>query len=293
MTAELLAAGISGDFQIQWDGSVFTGLARDGSAFLTGWDDLPDLTAGDADRPSSDGAWPGRVLAGPRTVTARFRARSSAGTMRIDLPALRRKLTRTQDERILMIRTLGETQLCFARLASRIITTDGLYSVGRPLVTVQWKATDPRRYSIAQHQASVGLPQPLVGTAWPFTWPVLWDSSGGGSGQVNCFNAGDTDTPPVIVIPGPVETPSLTNQASGAILEFGLSLAADEALQIDAQAGTATLGGADRAMNITARSVPVPDFLLMPGDNLLAFRSPTTLGGGPARASITWRDASI
>lgn len=284
---------ITGDGQVDFNGLTLVDGPSWSLRSIDGWDDLPELSAGDVDKPAADGSWPGRILAGKRTVTVQGLWKTTTDQVAADVAMLRAALTRTQDERPLTIRTRGPELLCYARLMQRTIPTTLDYADGRPTLTAQWVASDPRRYSTEQQSVAVALPTPPVGIALPFTWPVTWDSSESGSGQVLATNAGDTDSPPLIVIAGPVDTPSITNEETAQTLEFDLSLGAGEALTIDVREGTATLGGSDRAMTVTSRSVPVPDFLLAPGDNLLAFHSPSTAGGGSALATISWRDAYL
>jgi hypothetical protein len=51
-----------------------------------------------------------------------------------------------------------------ARLERRAIPTDHEWSVGNHRCTLQWVATDPRRYSLAEYTSPlVGLPAPGIG----------------------------------------------------------------------------------------------------------------------------------
>lgn len=87
-------------------------------------------------------------------------------------------------------------------------------------------------------------------------------------------NVGDADTQPVLAITGPAVRPTVTNQATGTVLEYDLTLAATDRLVIDTQAGTVTLNGtAPRLYTATARSTPEQAFTLSPGESLLTFRA--------------------
>lgn len=103
-------------------------------------------------------------------------------------------------------------------------------------------------------------------------------------------NAGDADTHPTLAITGPVTQPTITNQATGATLEYDLTLAATDRPVIDTQVGTVTLNGAaQRLYTATARSTPEQAFTLPPGDSLLTFRAAEFNPNGAL--TVLWRSA--
>ncbi len=86
--------------------------------------------------------------------------------------------------------------------------------------------------------------------------------------------------------------PSLTNLATGDVLEYDLDLAAGDVLVVDTAEGTVTLNGtASRLYTATARSVPEQSFALWPGTADLAFRAAPDSSDPAASVAVRWRSA--
>ncbi|MDG4857364.1 phage tail family protein [Streptomyces sp. T-3] len=265
---------------------------------LSGWDDLPDLDDATVPMPSAHGAWPGRLLAGPRVLVFDFLIYADNGLTGFTgvLEELRTATAVRQDESPLIVQLAGARRLMWARLTRRTLPASRAYTWGKPTGSVQFTCADPRRYQVEEQVARTGLPEPEPGLDWHPTEPapgVEWDLDYGAAGTPGAAivdNAGDADTYPVLAITGPVIRPAITNQATGAILEYDITLAATDRLVIDTRDGTVTLNDtAPRLYTATPRSDPEQSFTLPPGQSLLTFRAAEF---NPAGAlTVLWRSA--
>ncbi|GLF97542.1 phage distal tail protein [Streptomyces yaizuensis] len=291
---------ITQDGQIQWAGLLIGPgtpyqIDREG---LTGWADLPALDTSDADRPTAHGAWPGARWARSRSVSAGIwllpepgAAPGAAGEL---LDTLVRFLgTGFGDgEQWLAVRLHGRTTAIRARVNQRTVPTDRRFATGSATkVSVQWTATDPRRYEPQEQLLTLGLPLRGSGTAYPFTYPVDYGTPGSG-GSGSALNTGSAETCPLIEFTGPVQRPRLLNHTTGRTLEYDIVLAAGERLTVDTREGTVMVGRrASRLHTATAVSGPEQSFVLPPGENRLDFRA---LEGDPTTsAELSWRSAHL
>ncbi|MEV6839783.1 phage tail protein [Streptomyces sp. NPDC051133] len=283
------------DGQMQWAGLLMgpgTPYEID-SGGLTGWEDLPDYDTSDADHPTSHGAWPGARYAKPRkvggtvwTLPPQDDTASSLAAMR----ALRQALLLGDEERWLAVRLHGETLAVRARVSQRVLAADRTYTTqGVSKASVQWYATDPRRYAVDEQTAVTGPPQPESGLTWPLTWPLNWGQTAS-TGDVDVFNDGSAPTHPVITFTGPCVNPTVTERVSNRRLRYEIGLAAGDELVVDTAAGTVTLNGtASRRNTAAADSSPEELFSFEPGRAQPAFR-PDSFGAG-AQLSVRWRSA--
>lgn len=273
---------------------------------LSGWEDTPALDSGTVNRSQQHGAWPGLLLAQPRTITLDpLTIRTQAGAMGAAIRTLNSACAITQDEQPLVIQIDDRgPMLVNARLLRRHIPVERSWQLGYAEGgALQWQASDPRRYDLAVQAIGSGLPQPESGLSWgsPTETGLAWGSpvetglswgTAGTTGDVTCTNAGDADTHPVIQITGPCITPSITLVGTSTVLEYGLTLASTDVLTIDCWAGTVTLGGQDRLPSATSRSVPEGAFVLPAGaTSVLSFRSADTVPSPSASATVRWRSA--
>jgi hypothetical protein len=286
---------ITRDGQMQWAGLLMgpgTPYEIDRGG-LAGWEDLPEYDSSDADHPTAHGAWPGARYARPRkvgatvwTVPPQSGTESSLSAMR----ALRQALLLGDSERWLAVRLHGETLAVRARVSQRVLAADRTYTTqGVSRASVQWYATDPRRYAVTEQTAVTGAPQPESGLTWPLTWPLYWGQTSS-TGDVNADNTGSAPTHPLIGFTGPCTNPTVTDRTSGRRLRYQITLTAGDELVVDTAAGTVTLNGtASRRNTAAADSSPEELFAFEPGRAQLAFR-PDTYDTG-ARMTVRWRDA--
>ncbi|MFF3498589.1 phage distal tail protein [Streptomyces sp. NPDC003247] len=286
---------ITRDGQMQWAGLLLgpgTPYEIDRGG-LTGWEDLPEYDSSDADHPTAHGAWPGARYAKPRKVGATVwtvPAGSGSDSSLTATRALRQALLLGDAERWLAVRLHGETLAVRARVSQRVLAADRTYTTqGVSRASVQWYATDPRRYSVTEQTAVTGAPQPESGLTWPLTWPLYWGQAAS-TGDVNAENSGSAPTHPVITFTGPCGNPTVTDRSSSRRLRYQITLAAGDELTVDTAAGTVTLNGtASRRNTAAADSSPEELFAFEPGRAQLAFR-PDTYDTG-ARMTVRWRAA--
>ncbi|GAA4905294.1 phage tail protein [Streptomyces coeruleoprunus] len=287
---------ITQDGQIQWAGLLLGPgtpyeIDREG---LTGWADLPGLDSGDAARPTGHGSWAGAQWSQPRTITAGIwlvpGAPSGASGELLD--AFVRATAVADAEQWLAVRLQGRTTGVRARVTQRAVPTDRRYATGGiTRMTVQWTATDPRRYALREEALSLALPHHGDGIDYPLAYPVDYGTpTSTGSGVA--VNTGSADTCPQVVFTGPVTRPRLVNHTTGRTLEYALTLAADDRLTVDTLEGTVVLG--ERASRLYAAapgSAPEQLFVLRPGENRLEFRAAE--GTPAASVQLSWRSAHL
>ncbi|WP_224302219.1 phage tail family protein [Streptomyces olivaceus] len=262
-------------------------------------------------RSDAHGSFPGRLLAQARTIGLDgLMVRAPRDRIGAVVGALSAGTAIVEDERPLVV-WLDERGplLSYARAVRRAIPTTLGYRVGSIQGgAVQWEATDPRRYALAEQVATARLPAPEPGLDWNadpgpegLGWPLRFGEPGS-TGALSATNAGDAPTHPIVEFRGPVERPSLTKTGSGEVLEYDIALAGDDVLMVDTGAGTVTLNGTasriDRASN---RSVPEQTFTLAPGELVGDVLAPTTtpliFRAAPgstdpaASATVRWRSA--
>ncbi|MEU5719800.1 phage tail protein [Streptomyces sp. NPDC020403] len=291
---------ITRDGQIQWGGLLMgagTPYPVDRTG-ITGWEDLPELDLGDVLRPDQHGSWPGDRWAQPRLVGATVWLAPPAGTRPLATATAFRAATGPGGrERWLAVRLLGETLAVRARVSRRVVPQDRSYAVqGFAKVSLQWTATDPRRYGTVRHEAITGLPVNEAGMAWDddagsgLVWPLSWGANGT-AGSITAVNEGGAAVCPVVEFRGPVQRPSLTRLSDGRQIRYNLALGAGDILTVDTEAGTVLLNGtASRIYTATPDSSPEQLFQLEPGTTDLAFRSDDVTASPDASVTVRWRD---
>jgi hypothetical protein len=280
------------DGQIEYGGVLFGKGTPYRWKQLDGWEDLPDISTGNAARPGTHGAWPGRALAGERVVTWQGRIKAPPGQFSAAVRALR-AATWIGDEQELVIRALDETLLAYGRVTRRIIPQDLEYRVGSGSFSIQWTCSDPLRYSLTEQHAQASIPVTTgAGLVYPLVYPLDYGPDPTVSSTVTVVNELGTDTPPRLVVKGPLEGPLIANLATNVQLEYDITLAEVDTLTIDCRTGEVLLnGGADRLYTNTAASVPPEMFTFAKGPNPIALRALNWQAGN--RLDIYWRDATL
>ncbi|MEQ4611392.1 hypothetical protein ABMX48_36125 [Streptomyces cavourensis] len=180
---------ITRDGQIQWAGLLMgpgTPYEIDRTG-ITGWDDLPTLDSGDVSRPDRHGAWPGAQWAQSRLVgaTVWLLPRTTGDALAVST-AFRDATGADGAEDWLAVRLHGETLAVRARISRKVVPQDRSYVVhGASKTSLQWTATDPRRFGAVLREARAHLPVPEPGLLWPeeagegglgLEWPLDWGS---------------------------------------------------------------------------------------------------------------------
>ena len=261
---------------------------------IEGWEDTPGIDSGTVLRSSDHGAWPGVQYAQIRTVTASLIIRAEPGQMQ---GTIRQIAAATPidaaDEVPLVVLFDDETPLIiFARCTRRAVAVGRSNRTGLTRGSIQFEASDPRKYTLIESQATTELPQPEDGIDFPIVYPIDWGTPGS-TGNIDATNYGDAPTHPLFAIKGPCSTPSITNLQNGLVLEYDIALDATDTLFVDTQQGTVTLNGttANRLYTAATRSVPEGSFVLPPGSSALAFRSDDNPPNPASTLTVTWRSA--
>lgn len=261
---------IYADGQAEYGGALW-GTDRILVQEIAGWESLPSIDNGNVNRPTRHGAWVGRKQAQQRLVTIKMRLNSADDPTQVQaLVREMRAATRIFDgpeETDLVIRTYGEQLLARGAVIDRDIVLDSDWSVGQPAVSVLIACADPRRYDTTVVSAVIG---------------------NGASAAV--VNSGDTSSHPIVRINGPATSPSVANLTTEKLLAFNITLASNERLEIDTNAGEVTLGGADRMSALSAVSVPPEAWFLTSGTNVISYSASS---GGANGAEVQWRSAFL
>ncbi|WP_457028112.1 phage distal tail protein [Kitasatospora sp. P5_F3] len=301
---------VTGPGLIQW-GSTLLGRFQDGGVTtsyrwrrITGWEETPTQDSGTTLRAQQHGAYPGRLLAQTRIITVEdVMVRVPPGQIGTAIATLAAATPIGQDDEQPLVIQLDERGplLVWARVLRRALPVDPRWQLGHSAGgAIQWEASDPRRYSVAESSTSAVLPTAETGlsfgspseTGLSFGSPTevgLSFGTAGATGDLLVTNAGNTATHPVIELRGPVTTPTVT---LGALrLEYAITLGAADTLIIDTSAGTVLLGGQSRIHTATSRSVPEGAFVLPPGQSVVSFRADPGSTDPAAQATIRWRSA--
>lgn len=261
---------------------------------LEGWEDTPAIDSGTVLKASDHGAWPGIFYAQVRTLTASLLIKCEPGQMQGTIRQLAAATPIDAAVEIpLAIQFDDEIPLIvFARCTRRSVSVNRSNRMGLTKGAIEFEASDPRKYELAESTFITGLPQPEPGLVFPLVFPLDFGTPGS-TGNVEADNTGDAPTHPTFVIKGPCTEPSITNINTGAMLEYDIALSSTDMLFIDTNQGTVTLNGitANRLYTATSRSIPEASFFLPPGKSALAFRSDDSPPDPASTLTVTWRSA--
>ncbi|MFM9368063.1 phage distal tail protein [Streptomyces sp. Da 82-17] len=261
---------------------------------LTGWEELPELDSGNVPKPDAHGAYLGRLLSQTRTIAldeviVRAPAEQLGGV--VEQLGAATGLVEGELPLLVHIDERGPL-LVWARAVRRTVPVELGYAVGTVTeAAIEWEASDPRRYAPAVQQVETGLPEPCL------PWHTTPDGAPRGipasTGNLTAANLGSAPTHPVVEVWGPVDTPRITNETTGAVLEYDLILDAGEQLVVDTFAGTAALADGESLLHAASvASWPEQAFVLAPGANELTFRAADDAPADPrAAAVLRWRSA--
>lgn len=262
---------------------------------LSGWDDMPELITGSAVRPRRHGSWPGGVLAPKRVVAIDLEVladRENGNTNTEALLALRKAMAISDEEKPLTIDLdygLGVEEIN-ARVTSLILPMTPGYSQRR-MASIEFTATDPRRYAKAWNSKTWGTRTRTPVPVYPVKYPKPYVTYSA-PGDLSAVNEGTVETPPKFRIRGPITNPSITVKDSKGTrkISFALSLSSRQELVIDVQAGTARVGAT--SFYGDTRGALLEDMFLRPGLSTIHF-SGTGNGAQNARLTAEWRSAYL
>jgi hypothetical protein len=259
---------------------------------ITGWDDIPGISDGSAARPRRQGSWPGGLQAPKRVTVIDFLVLDNPKDGNINTAALmeaKQKLALQDDENELIIDMdfgLGGAVSNSRVTALTLPITAGYFRVRS--ASVEFTASDPRKYSVAGYSAQTGVKTIGPGQPYPMSGTFQYASAPGAAGQVQVVNSGNAETPPEFTFRGPVNRPSVAiiDKTGRRKTTFDLNVATGETLVVRPASGEVLLNGASRYG--TARGALVEDLSFRPGLSTVAFG-----GSGNGKLVIDWRDATI
>lgn len=258
--------------------------------------DLGDAAVRDVSEevPDADGTIDTTTLTGARAILLSVRLLLRDVDDRAELE---RRLRAFTNARLRPVMTISRAGWADRRVVLRRL--DFSSPIEQPFfqdITVQWVAPLGIFESAGEpHIANVYAVAPGVaaGRTYPLTFPRFYPPSPV-LGSAILVNAGDAEAYPVIRIYGPVTDPVLDNNTQSRSLVFaGITLAADEYLEIDVRHKTIRLNGDVAEPRYNWLSFPVSRWWsLSPGSNSIRFH-PATLVEGVTVAQVIWRDAYL
>ncbi len=253
---------------------------------VTGWDS-PNIRTRIEDLPQDDGAADSNSYMGQRpwTISGKVNAGSAA----------------VRNQQVLALQTIYQGGLR-GRVTAKS-TPSGLEPMQVTARTENFRlrggyvkdfsfafiSADPRAYSqtLQSAQSTGGIGG--TGAAWPWAWPVNWGGGTGTTGSVSVTNTGNTASPPLLQVLGPVSNPTIKNVTTGETIYLdNLTLLSGEYVTLDVAAHTAVR---NNGVNVYDR-VRFPDsrwWKLQPGANVLELRAFTSSAG--SRLDIFYRSA--
>lgn len=280
---------ITADWQVEWRGVLWGDTATWAITALEGWHGWT-MRGSNAERPGRHGSFPGLKRVNERTIEVELTAMADDWSLLRGLRAACAYAEDPVEEELVVWAGDDDPQYVMARLERLAIPTDHEWSIGHHRATLQFVASDPKRYSVEEHQSAlIGLPAAgPTGLVFPLTFPLSF-GAGGSSNLVTVTNAGDVATWSTLLVFGPVDGATITDQASGRKLQFAptFEIALGQTMTIDTDARSVTVDGVGRSGDLVTREW----FPLAPGDNTLVFTGSGAYDPS-AGLQVRWRDAS-
>ncbi len=281
---------ITAELELEWRNTLWgypaTGL---GITDLTGWLDYT-LRGSNLDRPGRHGTLPGQTHAEERVIEVELTAIDDDPTL---LATLRRLTVPDEDpaeEPLAIWAGTDQPQLVMAKLKRRAIPTDFEWSVGHHRATLQFAASDPKRYAVNESTSpTVGLPSPGVGgLTFPLTFPLAFGTPGT-PGSTTVTNAGEAPTWPIYTLTGPITGPIITTGISVLRFATDFELALGQTIVIDTDTRSVLLDGVARPDVLTQR-----EWAYLPAGvpTVVAFNGQGSYDPA-AGLQVTWRSAWI
>jgi hypothetical protein len=275
-------------WQMQWAGLTIGGDSPYQLVEVSGVQDSPDVRTSDADRARASGEWAGNDLVSGRTITATVEVVASDEPT---IAAFKSAMTvATGPERPLTLQfpgvAGGDQVTVGARVRRLSLPVNRRYQFGHATATVQWRATDPRIYSIDVQEQTVAV---FGGQDNGVEFDMVFDAEFGGvvpRGAVPANNDGNFPAPWSVTFDGPVTNPRIENQQTGQRLEFIGTVPGGSRLVVGSMNRTVQLDGASRYQWLKTRS---QWFDLEPGVTTLRLAAES----GTGSATLTYRSAWI
>ena len=174
-----------------------------------------------------------------------------------------------------------------ARVRTNQTTITPEFTYGYITSQITFFCPDPRAYDNSLLSATLGLDGPL-GRTYNRTYNLTY-LSGTYTPNTPVFNAGQTNTYPVITFNGPITNPVFGNNTTGNYVTLNYTFSNTDIGVIDLGAKTITLNG-NPARNLMQGGSNW--FYAQPGNNAFYYNGSGTLAGTTS-ASVSWRNAYI
>lgn len=145
---------------------------------------------------------------------------------------------------------------------------------------LQFFAPDPNLYDQSTQQISISIPSG-GGVTYPVIYPVTYAAKTGG--QATIVNVGDGDTFPVVTFVGPLTSPYIVNQTTGAVFKVNVTLGVGDVLVVDMANKTIVLNGTTNGMQYF--DINNTWLSLQPGNNVITIGSALSADTGQAKFS--------
>jgi hypothetical protein len=265
---------------------------------IEGWDGPDVQGAGVIPRSGDHGAWASPQFYAARTMTLTVTASAPSQSLRDTARGLLQQAVPVSD--LAQLRYDEPVpKFTWVRRSGKL--TEAYPTLADVTFTVGLVAPDPRKYAMTQRSATIGLSPTGAGGGMvePFAVPFTLQASAA-PGATTAINGGSFETPPVVVVSGPVTAPTLANTATGQTVSWStLTLGMGHVLVVDflnrqayvdpssvsTSPGIPSAGGTYWPADATSSW-----WKLQPGSNQIQFGGTASAG---ASAAVYWRDAYI
>jgi hypothetical protein len=248
---------------------------------MTGWDGV--TTVGSVTQNTSDhGGWPTPQFYAPRAMVWNVFAQAPDQATR--------DLARSKFQRAIPVSDFAtfvynEPIAKTCQIRRQGVVTETYLTLSEVAFAANVVAADPRKYRSTQRSITANaLTTPTGGWTLPVVFPLSTPDGLPSGNIVNCPNAGDFETRPVITVQGPVSGPSLESTATGQSISFSnLTLQPTDVLTVDLYNKIARLNGSIVLADVTSVWWVIP-----PGGTDFIYGGSF---GSASSATVTYRDA--
>jgi len=263
---------------------------------IDGLDSLPDLTIGMAPKPRRHGSWLGGKLAQKRVITIGLQILGDpSNDYRTTKPknALVNAL-QIQDVELPLIFELDygdQPQMVYASVTALDLPIKQDYSRLREAV-IEFTCTDPMKYAAVAKQRTAAPPSVPAATPYGGNYGFAYSVTTGLSGAITADNNGNSPSPAIYRMRGPITRPAITlvDSVGTRTVRFNVTLKASDELYVSSSANRVLLNGADNYG--AANGALVADLVIRPGETTVTFTGDDTGGPVPPSLTVEWRDAT-